>query len=536
MPSLVTVGVKGALPGLPIDESKNPISVLPAKIDVKANTKEALELFSCIDPNPDRNPIPALASSLKSAFASPKISEAFEGLLSAAPDLTNQASGLLSSLTGTATKQLAGGLASAASSLTSSLVGKLPALAATSGKDILAATGNLQATVSSAASLLGDVVGTAIPLTTKLAAALPGFKVPGTPNLATINTSAIQKSLETAGKELAAKTAAALPGAIAGATGALNAAAAALPGALNKAAAALPGAVASATSALSASGAASNPLASAATSTKSALTSLTGAATAAAANATNAIAAAIPDATAVVFGDIQKQLNDTLSSDQLKLEAKAAFSKIADIAKGIKINPGPLSASAATVAKSAISVVGGKASLPGSASSLASAAKATGASLTKTGSALVKSAEGLANKSVKSALSSITDKASKLSSPFAQDLNVDLSKLSADIVGSLNAAVPQVANLVKNLPVDVSTISALSPDQAAQIKEKFAVASLAASGAIKNAIPGSIQTDLNAIAVQAKGLATNALSSVKTSITGAATSAINKAVSSIPGT
>lgn len=510
MSASITVAAAGTIPGMPTDTSKPGDPGLPAQVNSGSTTKERLELFVCIDPNPGEDPLPTLTKSLSTAISASASSNNFSGTLAIGPDLANQASGLLSSAINVAANKLAGGLSTAANSVATAITGKLTSL--TTGKNqTLSATGNLQAIPNVPTSLLGDTSAPpADPITKKLNAILPDFKVPGTPTLATNNTTAIQQSLETAGKELAA-TAAALTSSVA--SSAANAVSSGL--------------TADATASATAAG-----------------NSIKGAAAGLVTTATSAV----KDAAEVVFSDIQKQLDSAVSPDQLKLEAKATFGKITSIAKGVKIDTGPLTAAASTAVGAAagalnntlVKIAGGQTSLPGTASSLSSVATSAGTSVgtavANAASSVLKSAEQNINKSANSALSSLAGKTEKLTSSFEQDLNVDISQLGADVAKSVNAALPEVTNLVKNLPVDVSTVSALTPDQAAAIKEKFAVASLAASGAIKNAIPGSIQTDLAAVAVQAKGLAANALTNVASAITSKIKTEVKPPTITIPGT
>jgi len=224
-----------------------------------------------------------------------------------------------------------------------------------------------------------------------------------------------------------------------------------------------------------------------------------------------------PNATTVA-GDsidaIQSQLNSALSPDQLKLEARASFNRITDISKGIKVASPSLSTAANATAKSLVNAVGGQSAMPGSASSLTAVAKSAGSAA---GATVAKAAESIINKASNNPLMSAAS-SKKLQTSFTQDAVANLAGLTVDTVAALAAAQPQTANLIKNLPLDVSTMSALSSSQIASIKEKFAVASLAGSGAIKNLSAGSISTDINAIAVSAKGLAQKSLSSVKQSV------------------
>jgi hypothetical protein len=207
-------------------------------------------------------------------------------------------------------------------------------------------------------------------------------------------------------------------------------------------------------------------------------------------------------------------LNSALSPDQLKLEARASFNRITDISKGIKVASPSLSTAANATAKSLVNAVGGQSAMPGSASSLTAVAKSAGSAA---GATVAKAAENIINKASNNPLMSAAS-SKKLQTSFTQDAVANLAGLSVDTVAALAAAQPQTANLIKNLPLDVSTMSTLSSSQIASIKEKFAVASLAGSGAIKNISAGSISTDINAIAVSAKGLAQKSLSSVKQSV------------------
>lgn len=543
----ITVAVSGTIPGMPSDAGKPADPSLPATVNSGTKSTERLQLFVSLDPDPGKDPLPTLTKSLSAAISASSSSNNFSGSLSIGPDLANQASGLLSSAINTASNKLAGGLSSAANSVATAITGKLNSL--TTGKNqTLAATGNLQSVPNIPTSLLGDTSAPpADPITKKLNAILPNFKVPGTPSLSTNNTSAIQQSLEAAGKELAAKAAEVLPSLA-------SSAASAVTSGLTSATKSLTGAIPSASGAAAAASSAASSAASAVTGAATgAATAAAGAATAAgnsikgaAAGLVTTAASAVKDAAEVVFSDIQKQLDSAVSPDKLKLESKAAFNKITNIAKGIKIDTGPLTAAASTAVGAAsgalnnalVKIAGGQTSLPGSSSSLSSVATSAGTAVgavTGAASSLIKSAEQNINKAANSALSSLAGKTEKLTSSFTQDLNVDISQLGPELAKSINSAVPEVTNLIKNLPVDVSTISALTPDQAASVKEKFAVASLAASGAIKNAIPGSIQTDLAAVAVQAKGLAANALSSVASAVTSKIKTEIKPPKITIPG-
>lgn len=554
----ITLAVPGTIPGMPTDPSKPANPSLSATVTSGNNTEQILQLFVSIDPEPGKDPIPTLASSLSNAIAASSNSNSFSGKLSVGPDLANQASGLLSSAVNVAANKLAGGLSTAANSLATAITGKLSSLK-TGKNQTLAATGNLQAIPNVPTSLLGDTSAPpADPITKKLNAILPGFKVPGTPSLSTNNTTAIQQSLEAAGKEFAAKAAdaaTALTSSAANAvTSGLNAAASSLTKSVTAATtSAATNAVTSAASAVT--GAATNAATSAANAVTGAAQGSLGSAATAAGNAIKGAASglvttattAVADAATVVFADIQKQLDSAVSPDQLKLESKAAFNKITNIAKGIKIDTGPLTAAASTAVKQTagalnntlVKIAGGQTSLPGTSSSLSSVAtssgNAIGTAVAGAASSVIKSAEQTINKAANSALSALADKTEKLTSSFQQDLNVDLSQLGEEVSKTVNAALPEVTNLVKNLPVDVSTVTALTPDQAVQIKEQFAVASLAASGAIKNAIPGSIQTDLTAVAVQAKGLAANALSNVASAITSKIKTEVKPPTITVPG-
>lgn len=215
--------------------------------------------------------------------------------------------------------------------------------------------------------------------------------------------------------------------------------------------------------------------------------------------------------------NIQTQLNAPVSSDMLKLESQATFSRISNISKGIKVQSPTLATAASSLVSTAtrtVSAVGGQMSMPGSSSSLSAVASSAASSV---GGSVVKSAESVINNATNNPLMSASS-VDSLTTSFTQDATASLDGLSADVVAAISAAQPQTAKLIKNLPLDVSTMSALSAGQIAGIKEQIAVATLAGSGLAPNISAGSISTDINSLIVSAKGLAAKSLPNVSQTV------------------
>lgn len=241
-----------------------------------------------------------------------------------------------------------------------------------------------------------------------------------------------------------------------------------------------------------------------------------------AANDVIAGATASLDATAQ---NIQAQLNAPVSSDMLKLDSQATFSRISNISKGIKVQtptPSTAASSLVSAATSTVSSVGGQMSMPGSSSSLSAVASSAASSVA---GATVKAAESVINKATNNPLMSASS-TNNLTTSFTQDVTASLDGLSADTIAAISAAQPQTAKLIKDLPLDVSTMSALSAGQIATIKEQIAVATLAGSGLIPNMSAGSISTDINSLIVSAKGLAAASLPNVSQAVNVSATVSI----------
>ena len=188
----VTANASGAVSGTQPDGGK----VLPNRLPTETSNK-VMSLFVNADPSPNTDITSAGIASLISSSSSGNGTSLspFVGALQTPPDLTNQAQNLMGSAVQTLKVSTgAGGLQNAASS-TNAII-SAGAITSGSGK-ALASVGNFASSTNNPATLLSlPNASTTLAAGDKLAAVMPGFKVPGAPGgIVSNDTSKLQATL-----------------------------------------------------------------------------------------------------------------------------------------------------------------------------------------------------------------------------------------------------------------------------------------------------------------------------------------------------